>query len=138
MAIRLTLDINPRRLDGAVGPILRRKHASITRQTATEARSRVPVLTGNLGRSLIEMPQEYSALRVTGGVETRGVPYAAAVHEGSRPHRIVARRAKALRFMMGGEVVFRKSVWHPGTKARPFLTNAAQAVIARDPDLSRR
>lgn len=35
--------------------------------------------------------------------------------EGTRAHRITARRAKALRFVVGGRVVFAKSVmWRPG------------------------
>jgi hypothetical protein len=50
-------------------------------------------------------------------------PYAAAVHFGARPHPIVARRAKFLRFFWPkvGHVVFFRRVNHPGNKSMPFL-----------------
>jgi hypothetical protein len=38
---------------------------------------------------------------------------------GTRPHVIRPRRAKALRFVVGGRVVFAAKVNHPGNKARP-------------------
>lgn len=46
------------------------------------------------------------------------------IENGTRPHIIAARNAKALRFVRAGTVVFRKSVWHPGTPARPFMEQA--------------
>lgn len=130
------IEINEAGLEQQSGVILRRKHRSLTRQIATEGRARVPVLTGNLGRTIGELPQRYRPFHVDGGVEATA-DYAAAVHEGSRPHRIVARRAEALHFWWHGREMFRKSVWHPGTRSRPFLRNAGEAVVARDPDISR-
>lgn len=115
-----------------VGPILRRVHSSLTRQIANDARARVPVLTGNLGRSIREDPQvQRSPFHVGGGV-TAHADYAAPVHEGSRPHIIRARNAQALHFFWHGREVFVKSVHHPGSRARPFLRNAGAAVVARD------
>jgi hypothetical protein len=67
--------------------------------------------------------------RVKGTVGNRA-KYAAAVHDGSRPHTIRARKKKALRFEMGGEVVIVRAVRHPGTKGRPWLLNAAQRTAA--------
>ena len=55
--------------------------------------------------------------------------YAAPVHEGSRPHRIVAKRAKALKFNVGGRTVFAKSVWHPGATANPFIEAGIFAIL---------
>ena len=55
--------------------------------------------------------------------------YAAPVHEGSRPHKIVAKNAKALKFTVGGKTVFARSVWHPGTKANPFIEAGIFAVL---------
>jgi hypothetical protein len=39
---------------------------------------------------------------------------------GTPAHRIEAHRS-ALRFVLGGQVVFRRSVWHPGTRANNFV-----------------
>lgn len=50
-----------------------------------------------------------------------------AVHyvlNGTRPHLIRPRRAKALRFEVGGRVVYTKLVRHPGTKADDFMSRA--------------
>lgn len=43
---------------------------------------------------------------------------------GSRPHVIRPRKARALRFTIGGRVVFAKSVRHPGTKGSKALASA--------------
>jgi hypothetical protein len=43
---------------------------------------------------------------------------------GTRPHRIEARNGQALRFMVNGQVIYRRSVNHPGTAPRPFLRHA--------------
>ncbi|MEU5834468.1 hypothetical protein ABZ820_12460 [Streptomyces diacarni] len=52
-----------------------------------------------------------------------------AVHyvlNGTRPHVIRPRRAKALRFDAGGRTVFAKVVHHPGTRANNFLGAAVR------------
>lgn len=69
------------------------------------------------------------------------------LERGTRPHRIVARRAKALRFVGGfgratgqarlsgtarrsaTDIVFAKGVNHPGTDAEPFLEPAAVETL---------
>jgi hypothetical protein len=126
------IEINEAALERETGEDLRAFHRSLTRRIANQARADVPVRTGNLGRTIGELPQVYTPFRVTGGVEATA-DYAAAVHEGSRPHIIRARRADALHFWWQGREVFRKSVFHPGTRARPFLRNAARRVVAGDP-----
>lgn len=56
-------------------------------------------------------------------------PYAFWHHEGTDPHPIRPVRAKALRFTSGaGQVVFARSVQHPGTQPNRFLTDAARAA----------
>lgn len=65
------------------------------------------------------------------GVEVRVIaeaPHAIHHHDGTDPHVIEPVRAKALRFVSGGAVVFAVRVQHPGTKANPFLTDAARDV----------
>lgn len=57
-------------------------------------------------------------------------PYAASVHDGSRPHPIRARFAKTLRFRnKGGVVVFPVAVRHPGTHPNPWLQRAADRIL---------
>jgi hypothetical protein len=48
------------------------------------------------------------------------------VHEygGAGPYEITPIRAKALRFMLGGQAVFAKSVMHPPAKERSFMRSA--------------
>lgn len=118
-----------------VGPILRRVHSSLTRQIANDARSRVPVLTGHLGRSIREDPQVFlTPFRVTGGV-TAHADYAAPVHQGRNGagRRIYAKNGGTLHFFWNGREFFRKSVRMGSTRPRPFLRNAGTYVVARDP-----
>lgn len=128
------IEISEARLEKQTGTIFRGFHRSLTRRIANQARVAVPVLTGHLGRSIGELPQTYRPFHVDGGVEDTA-HYAAAVHEGSRPHVIRARNAAYLRFEWHGRVVFRKSVNHPGTRARPFLRNSATRVAGADPHI---
>ena len=58
-------------------------------------------------------------------VLTNAVPYIMPIEVGSRPHLIEARRSKALRFVTrSGELIFRKRIMHPGTRAYHSLRHA--------------
>jgi hypothetical protein len=57
-----------------------------------------------------------------------GARHAIFIINGTKPHAIHARRVKFLRFMWHGRIVFRRSVWHPGTKPRPFLDDMAKVM----------
>jgi hypothetical protein len=61
------------------------------------------------------------------GSVSNAVKYARYVEEGTRPHVIRPRRAKMLRFTVGGRVVFSHGVHHPGTSPRPFMRVAGEA-----------
>ena len=63
----------------------------------------------NIGFS-IELPEVYSKF----------------VIPGTRAHVITPRHAKALRFVVGGKVVFTQRVNHPGTKPNPFPEKAIE------------
>lgn len=131
MGINARVDIHQPEFDRQTGQHLRRRMASWQRQTATQARVDVPVKTGNLGRSIGEGPIRFLGPRlVTGSVHAKA-DYAVYVHEGTRPHLIRPRRAKALRFQVGGRTVYAMRVSHPGTRARPFLRNAGERVARR-------
>lgn len=52
-------------------------------------------------------------------------------HEGTRPHIILPRTARALRFESHGKIIYAKKVNHPGTKANPYLSaNLARVVLS--------
>ena len=55
------------------------------------------------------------------------------VHNGTRPHVIRPKRAKALRFFWAkkGHTVMFKHVHHPGTRADPFLAKALARVFRK-------
>jgi hypothetical protein len=55
--------------------------------------------------------------------------YAEYVEYGTKAHRITARNGKALRFQSrAGTLIFRRSVWHPGTRPYKFLWNATDSA----------
>jgi len=86
-----------------------------------------PRRTGRMAGEIRQVRSELaSGLKAEIGVnpdkKRRG--YAIVVSKGSRPHRIVARRGRALRFTIGGVTIFRRSVNHPGTQPHTYLTDA--------------
>lgn len=54
--------------------------------------------------------------------------YAAPIEYGAKPHIIRPRRAKVLRFMLRGKVVFARKVNHPGNRPYKFLYRAWHAT----------
>ncbi|MGA6208056.1 hypothetical protein ACPESR_25215 [Nocardia testacea] len=110
--------------------VLVRTVAIVSRRVESNASQRAPVDTGNMRRMIRQDPITVSGLTASGGV-TSHANYSAAVHNGSGPYVIRPRRAKALRFQIGGRTIFAAKVNHPGTRGRPFLANAAAEEAAR-------
>lgn len=106
--------------------IARRQVVTVTRKVYNQASVNCPVNTGNL-RAQHYMRVAESAQKVRGTVGNNA-RYAAAVHDGSVPHTITVRRRKALRFKTGDGIIYARSVRHPGTTGRPWLTTAAQQI----------
>lgn len=82
-----------------------------------------------VGQSLKDAT-EHKFIRTGSGVRVRifSTKKTAPILEyGSRPHVIRARRARALRFVVGGKTVFARKVNHPGTPAFRFLYHATNA-----------
>jgi hypothetical protein len=50
----------------------------------------------------------------------------ALLNDGTRPHTIVPNRARALRFEVGGTVVFAMRAEHPGTAPDPFFDHGIE------------
>jgi hypothetical protein len=96
-------------------------------EVVSEAKRLAPVRTGFLRGSIFA--RWTGPLKIDIGASA---PYAQFVEQGTRPHKITARNKKALAFTASdGTKVVVKSVNHPGTKARPFLQPAYEAVKAR-------
>jgi phage gpG-like protein len=73
-----------------------------------------------LGSINTEVEDDDGSINITAG--SSGVPYAAILEHGGKTaaHEIVAVKAKALAFLMGGARVFAKSVHHPGSLIRAY------------------
>lgn len=82
--------------------------------------------SGSLRNSITRGEKSTWALFVKAG--GKDAPYAQFIEAGSRAHEIKARRANFLRFEQGGQVVFRKRVFHPGTKPGRFMQSARDAA----------
>jgi hypothetical protein len=61
-----------------------------------------------------------------------GTNYGIYVEFGTEPHEIKPFDKMALNFMMGGEEVFAKKVYHPGTRPQPFFRPARELVMVQD------
>lgn len=99
------------------------------RQVVNRAKVLAPVDTGRLRSSIRVERRSFFGLRSKWTIGS-DVEYAPMVNDGTRPHLIRPKNAKALRFRMGGRIVFAKVVRHPGTRARPFLDRALREVAA--------
>lgn len=85
--------------------------------------------TGKLRASIVRIERNRWHFLVRAGAK-----HAAFIENGTRPHPIVARRARFLRFQVAGTTYFRRRVQHPGTVARHFMRDArdhAEAHIGR-------
>ena len=107
-----------------VGGALRDTINKVTRNVQERARRehRFTSRTGHTERS-IEASTRISGDRVEGEVVSRD-KIAMFLMRGTKPHIIVPRRKKALRWADGQKFIFAKKVHHPGTRPDPFLTNA--------------
>lgn len=83
--------------------------------------------TGRLRGSIQRGQRSQWAFFVSAG---QGAKYAQWIEAGSKPHEIKARRARFLRYEQGGEVKFRKRVFHPGTKPARFMQGARDVSAA--------
>jgi hypothetical protein len=91
-----------------------------------EAGADVHTKTGALRQSLYNraIPEG----RVIGHDRNRA-PYAAFVLLGTRPHKILPKNKKALRWPAGGKFAFAKAVNHPGYRGDNYLLRAATEAV---------
>lgn len=86
-----------------------------------------PVDTGRL-RASIRVERRRTLLLRTVWTIGSDVFYAPYVNDGTAPHVIRPRNAQALRFRVGGRIVYARVVNHPGTRPNPFLDRALREV----------
>lgn len=108
-----------RRLGAWMGQALDDVAARAKQTTAFVDRS--DVLRNSIGAEDPEGSWSSNNLR---GEVAAGAPYAAAIEFGSRPHDIVPKHRKALRWPAEGGFRFARRVRHPGTAPRRFLADA--------------
>lgn len=102
--------------------ILAKGHARVSRLGIAAGRRNIAkhTRTGETARNL-------RSRTLPDGVEFYdNAPQAAFLEYGTRPHRITAKNARALRWMGPSGPIFAKSVNHPGTRARPWLAPAIE------------
>lgn len=104
--------------------------ALVTKLTATEAHRNVrkgaPVKHGRLAGSWrLDRVNDLLWRGVT------DVNYARMVSEGTRPHDIRPKSARALAFRTSGGMVFAKVVHHPGTRANPYVEDGLKRAHSR-------
>lgn len=124
-----TVRIDRNDLRRAIRGASRRELENAGRQVLNRAKVLAPVDTGRLRASGRTEFRRLWTLRP----EVRIIfdtDYASFVNDGTRPHVIRPRTAQALRFVVGGRVVFARVVHHPGTRPRPFLDRALREVAA--------
>lgn len=100
------------------------------RRMESNAKRRVNVRTGALKRSIgHSVSRRGPVVRLLMFARAR---HARFIEEGTRPHVIRPRNARALRFEIGGRVIFAKRVNHPGYAGSKFLSKAVVEELARD------
>jgi hypothetical protein len=104
----------------------------VTEKGFSLLRDEAPERRGDLRRSIHQ--------RIVGleGEVTVGASYAVFVASGTSPHLIRPVRARALRFVVNGGVVFSTLVQHPGTKPNPFVRRAAERLAQLIPTIFER
>ena len=96
---------------------------NIADEIANQAKQIAPVDTGNL-KDDIRVWHSRGGKKAAYIGNTLAAPYAKFVHYGTKPHVIKAKDKKVLANVKLDKV-YGKRVFHPGTKANPYLLNAA-------------
>jgi hypothetical protein len=107
------------------GGLVYRNMERRVRRVEAEAIRRAP---GSMGHTIRAQIRRGPGGDFQGVINVRH-PAALYVIGGTRPHVIRPVRARALRFTIGGQVVYAKAVMHPGTKPNDFLRQALRAAL---------
>ena len=129
--MRLSYDLGPlpsllRSLGARRGGLVEHVIRRAAREAEALLREKAPRRTGRMARSIGSVL--LGPDRALVGV---GADYAIFVELGTRPHEIRPRRARALRFEIGGRIIFATRVLHPGIRPRFFAREAAEELSNR-------
>ena len=95
-------------------------------------KAKAPIAKEGTGAGRLRQSIRYERNTRAGGVSASfytTVPYAKYVIEGTSPHIIRARAARALHWKDAGGARFARQVNHPGTKPNPFPNEAVEPLI---------
>lgn len=118
-----TFDFEFKSMHGMVADYLTQKGKLLQRLAKTQ----VGVDSGKLRKSInYKLSTKGSNLVVTVG---SGNKVALWHHQGTKPHTILPKSAKTLRFNSRGKIVYAKVVHHPGTRPNKYLTDNLRKII---------
>jgi hypothetical protein len=125
-------------VDRQLADALRESVARAVKAGAEEARTnhRFQNRTGATEAGIQEHVVTASPAEVVGVLESTAET-SVFLNDGTRPHEIVPRNAKALRFETDGRVVFAARAQHPGTQPDPFFDHGvarAEEVLLEELD----
>lgn len=105
---------------------LRRSHDLTAQDVWGNIRENSPKDHGRLAGSwtLQRVSEMYSTVGTS-------VKYALVQNDGSDPYEIFPRNARALRFTVGGSVIFAKRVSHPGIRGKQYIEKSIEQTNAR-------
>ncbi len=120
--------LNSREVQATISAFARRDTERVADQTIARAKvlagARFNVQTGRYRNGFQKRPT-FTA-RGPGWQVFNPVSYAPYLEEGTKPHVIRPKNRKALRFRIGGRVIYATIVHHPGTKAGHVLSTAVR------------
>lgn len=110
------------RVPEQVKALIARGVTEMTEEIAGAVREELPSRTGTTRRSVRAVYGQQDGDAVVARVVIGGA--GALLLGGTRAHVIEPNRARALRFVVNGQVVFAKRVYHPGTRPDPYVNRA--------------
>jgi hypothetical protein len=118
--------------EGPPGRDFERRERTLEYRQRSEAPRRTGKLAGDIAmRRMTSDPGRFLEAAVGVNPGQRGqTGYALYQSQGTRPHIIRPKYARALRFVVAGVVVYAQRVQHPGTRPDPYLTRHLQEFVS--------
>jgi HK97 gp10 family phage protein len=114
-------------MEDSYGPLMRHTER-VADMVQQEVRRQAPIDTGRL-RLSVKMVKGATGQKFGWSVAA-DTHYAVFVEKGTRPHVIMPKRAKVLKFTArDGNEVYARKVNHPGTRPQPFMERALRRVV---------